>query len=145
MTHTPPSRDDILASATATALPSAEATENTRIRQHFQAVSHMNRVFAIKPGEKVVLLTDPLLDRRVVDAVSGIAAARGARDRGAKDDDRSPAFRPVRQAGTGRAIRQDVFTNRTRPSYGISQSRRADDQGPRTVSLATRHSQERHA
>ncbi len=81
MTHTPPSRDDILASATATALPSAEATENTRIRQHFQAVSHMNRVFAIKPGEKVVLLTDPLLDRRVVDAVSGIAAARGAKVR----------------------------------------------------------------
>jgi hypothetical protein len=78
MSHAPPTRDDILASATAAALPSDRNTDNTRLRHHFQAVASMNRVFAIRGGEKVVLLTDPLLDRRVVDAVSGVAAARGA-------------------------------------------------------------------
>ncbi|MQA66225.1 MAG: hypothetical protein GEU76_10050 [Alphaproteobacteria bacterium] len=78
MSHVPPTRDDILASATASALPPDNDTADTRLRHHFQAMAHMNRVFAIRGGEKVVLLTDPLLDRRVVDAVSGIAAARGA-------------------------------------------------------------------
>lgn len=77
-THTPPTLDDIRASATATAMPSDRVTENTRIRQRFQAMANMNRVFAIKPGEKVAFLTDPLLDRRVVDAISGIALANGA-------------------------------------------------------------------
>ena len=81
MTHVPPSLDDILASATASAMPVAEDTASTKLRHHFQAVANMNRVFAIRPGEKVVLLTDPRLDRRVVDAVSGIAASRGARVR----------------------------------------------------------------
>ena len=78
MNHIPPSRDDILASHTANAMPGTEETPNTRLRHHFQAVANMTRVFAIRPGEKVVLLTDPLLDRRVVDAVTGIAAGRGA-------------------------------------------------------------------
>ena len=44
----------------------------------FQALEQFARVFAIRPGERVLILTDPLLDRRVVDAVSGIARARGA-------------------------------------------------------------------
>src|SRR5688572_32085654 len=44
----------------------------------FQALDQFTRVFAIRPGERVLMLTDPLLDRRVVDAVSGIARARGA-------------------------------------------------------------------
>ncbi|MGE0650578.1 MAG: hypothetical protein AB7P12_02340 [Alphaproteobacteria bacterium] len=78
MSHAPPTRDDILASATAAALPPDSNTDGTRLRHHFQAVANMNHVFAIRGGEKVVLLTDPLLDRRVVDAVSGIAAANGA-------------------------------------------------------------------
>lgn len=78
MSHSPPTREDILASVTASAMPSSEVTDNTRVRHHFQAVANMNRVFAIRPGERVVLLTDPLLDRRVADAVCGIAAARGA-------------------------------------------------------------------
>jgi hypothetical protein len=78
MTHKPPSREDILASATATAMPPANILPNVALRNHFQAMDNMARVFAIRPGERVVLLTDPLLDRRVVDAVSGIAAARGA-------------------------------------------------------------------
>src|SRR5207248_1893882 len=44
----------------------------------FQALEQFVRVFAIRPGERVLMLTDPLLDRRVVEAVSGIARARGA-------------------------------------------------------------------
>jgi hypothetical protein len=52
--------------------------EVTETREWFQAVDNFARVFAIRPGEKVLMLTDPLLDPRVVDAVSGIARARGA-------------------------------------------------------------------
>ena len=78
MSHVPPSLEDILASSTATAMPSDEVSESTKLRNRFQAIANMNRVFAIRPGEKVCFLTDPLLDRRVVDAISGIARANGA-------------------------------------------------------------------
>jgi hypothetical protein len=44
----------------------------------FQAMEQFTRVFAIRPGEQVLMLTDPLLDARVVEAVRGVAAARGA-------------------------------------------------------------------
>ncbi|MGQ0651990.1 MAG: hypothetical protein ACT4P4_06940 [Betaproteobacteria bacterium] len=47
-------------------------------RDWFQALDQFARVFAIRPGERVLMLTDPLLDTRVVDAVGGLARARGA-------------------------------------------------------------------
>jgi hypothetical protein len=50
----------------------------TRTKDLFQAMDNFACVFAIRPGEKVVMLTDPLLDPRVVDAVTGLARARGA-------------------------------------------------------------------
>ncbi len=50
-------------------------------KQWFQAVDNFTRVFAIRPGEKVLILADPLLDPRVIDAVIGLAAARGAQVR----------------------------------------------------------------
>ncbi|HUQ75878.1 MAG TPA: hypothetical protein VM183_14220 [Burkholderiales bacterium] len=50
----------------------------TRTKDFFQALENFTRVFAIRPGEKVLMLTDPLLDTRVVDAVTGLARARGA-------------------------------------------------------------------
>jgi hypothetical protein len=50
----------------------------TRTKDLFQALDNFTRVFAIRPGEKVLMLTDPLLDARVVDAVSGLARSRGA-------------------------------------------------------------------
>ena len=50
----------------------------TRTKDFFQALENFTRVFAIRPGEKVLMLTDPLLDPRVVDAVGGLARARGA-------------------------------------------------------------------
>jgi hypothetical protein len=53
--------------------PSITATKN-----YFQALDNFTRTFAIKRGDRVLMLTDPLLDPRVVDAISGLAKARGA-------------------------------------------------------------------
>ena len=53
--------------------PSITATKN-----YFQALDNFTRVFAIRPGDRVLMLTDPLLDPRVVDAIGGLAKARGA-------------------------------------------------------------------
>ena len=50
----------------------------TKTKDLFQALDNFARVFAIRPGEKVLMLTDPLLDPRVVDAVGGLARSRGA-------------------------------------------------------------------
>ncbi len=52
--------------------------EVTATKHWFAAVDNFTRVFAIRPGEKVLFLADPLLDPRVIDAVSGVARARGA-------------------------------------------------------------------
>ncbi len=53
----------------------------TRTKDLFQALDNFTRVFAIRPGDKVLMLTDPLLDPRVVDAVTGLARSRGAQVR----------------------------------------------------------------
>lgn len=50
----------------------------TETRHYFQALDNFCRVFAIRAGDRVLMLTDPLLDTRVVDAVCGLAKARGA-------------------------------------------------------------------
>ena len=52
--------------------------EVSATKQWFQAADNFSRVFAIRPGERVLILADPLLDPRVIDAVIGLAAARGA-------------------------------------------------------------------
>src|SRR5258708_20155516 len=54
--------------------PKAKFTD----RGWLQAVDQVARVVAIGAGERVLMLTDPLLDVRVVEAVSGLARARGA-------------------------------------------------------------------
>ncbi len=46
--------------------------------QWFAAADNFARVFAIRAGENVLILADPLLDPRVIDAVRGLAQARGA-------------------------------------------------------------------
>lgn len=56
--------------------PANPALTNTR--HYFQALDNFAQVFAIKAGDQVLFLSDPLLDPRVADAVSGIAKARGA-------------------------------------------------------------------
>ena len=50
----------------------------TQVKHHFQALDNFTRVFAMRPGDRVLLLGDPLLDPRVIDAVMGLAKARGA-------------------------------------------------------------------
>jgi hypothetical protein len=50
----------------------------TETRDYFQALDNFFRVFAIRPDDRVLMLTDALLDRRVVDAISGLAKSRGA-------------------------------------------------------------------
>lgn len=69
--------EDIMKSVNATALPADTAFPNTDTRHYFQAIDNMIKVFAFRPGDKVLFLTDPLLDRRVVDALSGVANMRG--------------------------------------------------------------------
>ncbi len=59
-------------------LPPAPRAALTETRHWFQALENFCRVFAIRRGERVLMLTDPLLDPRVVDAISGLAQARGA-------------------------------------------------------------------
>ncbi len=59
-------------------LPPALRPSINDTKHYFQALDNFVKVFAIQPGERVLMLTDPLLDPRVVDAVTGIARARGA-------------------------------------------------------------------
>src|SRR3954464_14354028 len=68
---TPPASDYV-------GLPPRLDASLTQARNYFQALDNFFRVFAIREGERVLMLSDPLLDRRVVDAVSGLAKARGA-------------------------------------------------------------------
>lgn len=50
----------------------------THTRHYFAALENFQRTFAFGQGDKVLLLTDPLLDTRVADAIMGLARARGA-------------------------------------------------------------------
>jgi hypothetical protein len=59
-------------------LPTPLAPHITGTREFFQALDNFTRTFAFRPGDRVLLLTDPLLDARVVEAISGHAKARGA-------------------------------------------------------------------
>ena len=81
MTFHPPSLADIMNSKTATAMPADYGLPNVETRHYFQAIDNMMKVFAIRESDEVLFLTDPLLDRRVVDAISGIAVSRGVQPR----------------------------------------------------------------
>ena len=50
----------------------------TQTKNYFAALENFQRTFAFKQGDNVLLLTDPLLDVRVTDAIMGLAKARGA-------------------------------------------------------------------
>jgi hypothetical protein len=77
MAFRPATYDDIVNSKYAAAMPAPAVLPQTETRNYFQAIDNLIKVYAFRPGEKVLFLTDPLLDRRVVDALSGIANARG--------------------------------------------------------------------
>jgi hypothetical protein len=74
----PNSVEDILRSKTARALPRPVEYPESGIAEFQAALDNFNKIFAIKSGDHVVMLTDPLLDPRVIQAVYGLARARGA-------------------------------------------------------------------
>ena len=74
----PNSVEDILRSKTARALPRPVEYPVSGIAEFQAALDNFNKIFAIKSGDHVVMLTDPLLDPRVIQAVYGLARARGA-------------------------------------------------------------------
>ena len=60
-------------------LPWDNALPTTETELYFQAVSNFVRTFDFRPDDKLVFLTDKLLDPRVVSAISGLALAQGIR------------------------------------------------------------------
>lgn len=78
MVQIPNRVSDILKSKTTRGLPRAVDYGTADVASHVQGLDNFHTVFAIRPGEHVVMLTDPLLDPRVVQAVYGLARARGA-------------------------------------------------------------------
>ena len=59
-------------------LPKPLDARNTGVKNYFAALENFQRTFAFRQGDRVLLLTDPLLDTRVADALMGLARARGA-------------------------------------------------------------------
>jgi hypothetical protein len=59
-------------------LPIPLAPAITETKHFFQALDNFTRTFAFRAGDSVLMLADPLLDPRVIDAVQGHAKARGA-------------------------------------------------------------------
>ncbi len=70
--------EDILASPTRRGLPRKIAHPQSAVADYMKGVDNFCRVMAIRPGDHVVMLTDPLLDPRVTQAVQGLARGRGA-------------------------------------------------------------------
>jgi hypothetical protein len=63
--------EDILASPTRRGLPRKVAHPASPVADYMKGVDNFCRVMAIRPGDHVVMLTDPLLDPRVTQAVGG--------------------------------------------------------------------------
>lgn len=59
-------------------LPIPLAPHITETKHFFQALDNFARTFAFRAGDRVLMLADPLLDPRVIDAVTGLAKSRGA-------------------------------------------------------------------
>lgn len=59
-------------------MPPALNPSITDTKHWFQALDNFCRFMAIRQGDRVLMLTDPLLDPRVIDAFTGLAASRGA-------------------------------------------------------------------
>jgi hypothetical protein len=78
MAQIPNKISDILKSPTSRALPRPVDYPKADVAAAVMANDNFHRVFGIRAGDHVVMLTDPLLDPRVVQAVQGLARARGA-------------------------------------------------------------------
>jgi len=59
------------------AMPWHNALPTTDTELYFQALANFTRTFDFKPDDRLVFLTDKLLDPRVVSAISGLALAQG--------------------------------------------------------------------
>lgn len=60
-------------------MPPDNTLETVLTEQYFQAVDNMMKVFAIRPDDKLLFLSDTLIDPRVFHAIAGIAKGRGVR------------------------------------------------------------------
>ena len=60
-------------------MPWSNASPTYDTELHFHAISNFVRTFAFKPDDRLVFLTDRLLDPRVVAAITGLAAAQGVK------------------------------------------------------------------
>ena len=78
MSTIPTTVEDILKSTTSRGLPRPVEYPDVDIATYFQGVDNFHKVFAIRPGDHVVYLCDPLIDPRVGQAIYGLAKARGA-------------------------------------------------------------------
>ena len=78
MRHIPKTNDEIMTSKTRRGLPRALDYGHATTTEYTQALDNFHRVFGIRQGDHVVMLTDPLLDPRVVQVVQGLAKARGS-------------------------------------------------------------------
>src|SRR5262245_39277684 len=78
MPRVPSTVDEIMRSKTRRGLPEPVDYGKATTADYVQAVDNFHQVFGIRPGDKVLMLTDPLLDPRVTQAVQGLARARGA-------------------------------------------------------------------
>src|SRR3954463_4641224 len=78
MAQIPNKVSDILKSPTMRGLPRAVEYPTVSVAETVMANDNFHRVFGIRAGDHVVMLTDPLLDPRVTQAISGLARARGA-------------------------------------------------------------------
>jgi hypothetical protein len=58
-------------------MPWTNSLPTTNTELHFHAISNFVQTFDFRPDDRLVFLTDKLLDPRVVAAITGLAAARG--------------------------------------------------------------------
>ncbi len=78
MPRIPASIDDILTAPTRRGLPRPIEHPRSDLGAYMRGADNFCRVMAIRPGDHVVMLTDPLLDPRAIQAVQGLARGRGA-------------------------------------------------------------------
>jgi len=60
-------------------LPQPNTLPHVLTGQYFEALENFNRVFALRPDDRLVILADRLIDPRVISAIQGVARARGVK------------------------------------------------------------------
>lgn len=78
MKNIPKTVEDIMRSPTRRGVPAPVDYGKATLAEYVQAVDNFHKVFGIRQGDRVLMLTDPLLDPRVIEVVQGLCKARGA-------------------------------------------------------------------